>query len=57
MTSGSHAPVIVAHDATNSLLVRRISGNLGAIMPPAGKLPDVEIQTIMNWINMGAQDN
>jgi len=48
MTSGNHAPVIVTADAPNSLLVQRMSGNLGAIMPPAGKLSDIEIQTIMN---------
>ena len=56
MESGNHAPVIVPGDATNSLLAQKISGTQkeGTIMPPAGKLSDGEIQTIINWINAGA---
>jgi cbb3-type cytochrome c oxidase subunit III len=59
MESGAHAPVIVPGDSGNSLLVQKISGTQteGQIMPPAGKLSDVEIQIIINWINTGAPDN
>jgi hypothetical protein len=57
MESGDHAPVILPHDATNSLLVKRISGSQGTIMPPAGKLSDAEIQIITDWINAGALNN
>jgi cytochrome c len=53
--SGDHAPVMVPGDATNSLLVQKITGRQkeGTIMPPAGKLSEVEIQTIINWTNAG----
>jgi len=59
MGSGDHAPVIVPGDSENSLLVQKLVGTQkeGGIMPPAGKLLDVEIQTIINWINSGALDN
>jgi hypothetical protein len=29
----------------------------GAIMPPAGPLPEAMIQVILDWINAGAPDN
>jgi mono/diheme cytochrome c family protein len=56
MTSGIHAPVVIAGDAANSLLAQKLLGTqtFGVIMPPAGKLSDIEIQIIINWINAGA---
>jgi hypothetical protein len=58
MTSGDHAPVIIPGDAQNSLLVQKLLGTAtqGGIMPPAGKLPDSIIQTIVDWINAGAPE-
>jgi mono/diheme cytochrome c family protein len=58
MESGDHAPVVIPGDAANSLLAQKISGTqtVGTIMPPGGKLSDVEIQTIINWINAGAAE-
>ncbi len=56
MTTGAHAPVVVAGDAIASLLVQKLQGTR-SLMPPAGKLPDAEIQIIIDWINTGAPDN
>ena len=58
-TTGDNAPVVIPGDAENSLLAQKLQGtqNTGAIMPPAGKLPDAEIQVILDWIAAGALDN
>ena len=57
MSSGDHAPVILPGDAAGSLLAQKLLGTqtVGEIMPPAGKLSDDEIQTILQWIESGAQ--
>jgi mono/diheme cytochrome c family protein len=59
MTTGNHAPVVITGDAQNSLLAKKLLGTQteGAVMPPGGKLPDSEIQIILNWIATGALDN
>ncbi len=56
MTGGDHAPVVIPGDATNSLLAQKLLGTqqIGILMPTSGKLPDAEIQTIIDWINSGA---
>lgn len=57
--TGDHAPVVIPGDAEGSLLGQKILGTHteGAIMPPSGKLPEDEIQVILDWINAGAPDN
>jgi mono/diheme cytochrome c family protein len=59
MTSGDHAPVIIPGDVESSLLAQKLLGtqSTGAIMPPSGKLPDSEIQVILDWIAAGAPEN
>ncbi len=59
MNSGDHGPTVKPGDAEGSLLGQKILGTHteGTIMPPAGKLPDNEIQIILDWINAGAPDN
>ena len=59
MTSGDHAPTVIPGDAENSLLAQKLIGSQpeGTIMPPTGKLPQDEIQVILDWITQGAQDN
>jgi mono/diheme cytochrome c family protein len=56
MTSGDHGPVVIPGDLENSLLLHKLLGTHteGAIMPPGGKLPDEEIQIIIDWIEAGA---
>ena len=59
MTTGNNAPVIIPGDAENSLLAQKMVGTqtLGNIMPPAGLLPEDEVQIILDWIDGGALDN
>jgi mono/diheme cytochrome c family protein len=57
--TGDHAPVIIPGDPDNSLLGQKMVGSqsIGDIMPPAGLLPEDEIQAILDWIEEGALDN
>ena len=60
MTTGDNAPVIVAGDATNSILAQMLRGietEAGGQMPPARALRTDQIELIERWINQGAQDN
>jgi len=59
MESGNNAPVVIPGDAENSLLAQKMVGTqtVGNIMPPAGLLPEDEIQVILDWIEEGALDN
>jgi len=56
MTTGAHIPVVIPADSANSLLVQKLQGTqqTGSMMPPSTKLPDAEIQVIIDWINAGA---
>ncbi|MEK7325738.1 MAG: c-type cytochrome domain-containing protein, partial [Chloroflexota bacterium] len=58
MTTGDHAPVVIPGDAAASLLSQKVSGAQaqGDIMPPAGLLPEDEIQLIVDWIAAGAPE-
>ena len=58
MNSGEHAPVVIPGDADNSLLVQKLLGTPaeGTIMPPGGKLPEAEIQIIIDWVTAGAPE-
>jgi hypothetical protein len=51
--------VIIPGDPENSLLAQKMIGTqaIGDIMPPAGLLPEDEIQVILDWIEEGALDN
>jgi mono/diheme cytochrome c family protein len=55
-TSGNNAPAVIPGDAVNSLLAQRIQG-IGKLMPPSGSLPPAEIQTILDWIASGANND
>ncbi len=59
MESGNNAPVVIAGDASASLLAQKMLGtqSLGGIMPPGGLLPAAKVQLIVDWINAGAPDN
>jgi mono/diheme cytochrome c family protein len=58
-TTGDNAPVVIPGDVENSLLAQKLLGThtTGAIMPPGGKLPDAEIQVVLDWIAAGVLDN
>jgi len=60
MTTGDNAPVIIAGDAANSILVQMLHGvktDAGGQMPPARALRADQIQLIERWIDQGAQNN
>jgi len=57
MSSGENAPVIVPGDVENSLLAQYLLGTNGDFMPPIGSMPENEIQTILDWIAAGAENN
>ena len=60
MTTGDNAPVILAGDAANSILVQMLRGiktDAGGQMPPSRPLKEEQIQLIERWVNQGALDN
>jgi mono/diheme cytochrome c family protein len=60
MTSGDHAPAIIAGDAANSILVKMLRGiktEAGGQMPPGRPLKKEQIELIERWVNQGALNN
>jgi mono/diheme cytochrome c family protein len=57
INTGENAPVVIAGDIENSALARLLQGVGGKPMPPAGGLPQSEIQAILDWISSGAANN
>jgi hypothetical protein len=58
LTTGDHAPAIIPGDAESSLLAIKLldKQTFGTIMPPGSKLPEAEIQLILDWIAAGAPE-
>lgn len=57
MAGGKDGPVVVANNSADSLIIKKLLGSEGAIMPPSGKLPLDVIQLIEDWIDSGAPNN
>lgn len=59
VNSGDHQPMVVPGAPNRSILAQKILGthSVGSIMPPSGKMPDEEIQAIVDWIEAGAPGN
>ncbi len=59
MTTGDNAPVVIPGDPEGSLLGQKLLGTHteGTIMPPGGKLPENQIQVILDWMEAGALEN
>jgi len=56
--TSSNGPAVTPGDGANSLIVRRINGTTGGLMPQGGTaLSASTIATIETWINQGALDN
>jgi mono/diheme cytochrome c family protein len=54
LAGSNRGAVVVADDADNSLLVRKIRGQAGALMPRGGPaLSDADIATIVAWVTAG----
>lgn len=49
---------VIAGDSQNSVLYQSLLGIEGvSLMPPSGKLPDSQINTVKKWIDDGAENN
>ncbi|MEX2212504.1 MAG: DUF1553 domain-containing protein [Phycisphaeraceae bacterium] len=54
---GDSGPVIVPGKPDDSLLIEAVRyGNEDTAMPPKGKLPQAEIDILVEWVKMGAPD-
>ena len=52
---GGTFPVIApGSSAASRLYLKLLGGQFGQQMPPTGKLPDADIETIRNWLDQGA---
>jgi hypothetical protein len=47
-------PVIVAGDPERSIMIHAVRQDGEIKMPPAGKLPDESVKTLIAWVKMGA---
>lgn len=61
ISSGQNGPAVIPGDLATSLLAQKIQDTqqIGKVMPPSGMEPltPTEIQTILDWIATGAQDD
>lgn len=57
MKGNDDGVVLIPGDVSKSLLAQLLLGANGKLMPPAGALPNEDIQTILDWIAAGAKDN
>lgn len=60
LQGGSNGPAVVAGQADNSILIRKLlpTPPFGARMPQGGPyLPDSTVNVLRAWINQGAQNN
>jgi len=59
MSSGNHAPLVIAGDPENSLLMMRLRGEGGQPQMPLGQPPIAQesIETIARWIAAGAHNH
>jgi hypothetical protein len=55
INSGDSGPAVIPGDPDNSVLVQRLRGD-GNLMPPAGAIPDSQIELIVQWIEGGATE-
>jgi mono/diheme cytochrome c family protein len=58
LNSGESGPTVIPGDPDTSVLVQTLTGAHpeGIVMPPGGALPQVEIQTIIDWVAAGAPE-
>src|SRR5713226_17740 len=54
MAGGVHGPAIVASQPAESRLYRMASHSIKPFMPPGGKLPETDLETLREWIASGA---
>jgi len=60
LQGGGHGPAVVAGNANESILIKKLLPNppFGDRMPQGGPfLPDSSLQVLRDWINQGAKEN
>jgi mono/diheme cytochrome c family protein len=57
MSTGLNGPVVIPGDVSGSVLAGRILGTEGDLMPPAGSLPQAELDLFLEWIRSGAKND
>lgn len=55
MAGGQSGAAVIPGDPAGSLLVRKMRGRAGLLMPPAAALPEAEIALVEAWIREGAR--
>lgn len=55
--TGSNAPYIDTLNPAQSLIIKRMTGEIGPTMPLTGSLPQSQIDLITRWIEEGARNN
>ena len=54
LKAGSHGPAIVPGDTEKSVLIHAVRQDGDLKMPPGSRLSRREIQSLVNWIKLGA---
>src|SRR5260370_1031625 len=54
LKGGTRGPAIVPNDADKSLLIQAVQQTGELKMPKSGKLAPEEVQSLIEWVNMGA---
>ncbi|MBA3441580.1 MAG: hypothetical protein H0T92_17105, partial [Pyrinomonadaceae bacterium] len=55
LKGGVSGPVIIAGNSKGSLLIQRVHGEGGRMMPPSGQLPKEQLGLLAAWIDEGAE--
>lgn len=55
--TGANAPYIDTLNPSQSLIIKRMTGEIGPTMPLTGALPQSEIDLVLRWIEEGAKNN
>ncbi len=55
--TGTNAPYVDTLVPSQSLIVKRLTGEIGPTMPLTGPLPQSDIDLVIRWIEEGAKNN
>ena len=55
--TGANAPYVDTANPSQSLIIKRMTGEIGPTMPLSGALPQSEIDLVLRWIEEGAENN
>lgn len=55
--TGANAPYVDTLNPSQSLIIKRMTGEIGPTMPLTGQLPQDQIDLVLRWIEEGAKNN